>query len=217
MPYIGSRLAAIETKVKALMNDDSGRVFSQAQFVAVANEAKEQIAQRKLFRQEGTIDATVDVWSYDMLTALDDFVDVHSCRWTTADIPMEHLLSLVEFDEIRIDGTWYGINSATDGPAYWYAQGPTLNVWPAPEETTSDGLVTRYSYTPADFDVELWHSTSLYPIWVANTLPRSGHSSKPRMGGISLNAARTEILRLMQPQSRCGLASLLMRPSLMTW
>jgi hypothetical protein len=174
MPYAGSRLEAIEVQVKALMNDDSGRLFSQSQFVAMANDAKRQIAQKKLFRQEGTIDAVAGTWSYDFLTALDDFVDVHACRWTTADYPMEHLRSMTEFDEIRIDGSWYDGEAATDGPAYWYAQGRKLFVWPAPEETTSDGIVIQYSYMPADFDIDLWHATSIYPVWTANTLTEIG-------------------------------------------
>jgi len=172
--YASSRLATIESIVKALFNDDSGRFFTQAQFIALANEALVQIAQKKLFRQEGTIDAVVDVWEYDIPTALDDFVDVHSCRWTTAEMPMEHLRSMTEFDEIRVGDVWYEYTRDAEGPAFWYQQGPTLSVWPPPEETTAAGIVLRYSYIPTAFDLELWHTTTLIPVWTANTIMEMG-------------------------------------------
>jgi hypothetical protein len=157
MAYAGSRLEAIENRVKALWNDDSGRFYSQTQFLLLANMAQAAMASAGLWVKETAINTVAAQESYDLNALITDLVQAYSARWHGDDYEILPCLSWSHYREFA--DTW---GSTGGDPMYYYIVPPgKLYLTPTPASAVTSAIYVQHSYKPADLTTSAAYTPAL--------------------------------------------------------
>lgn len=141
-----ARTLTMIANVRADFNDLSQKFVTDDMLVGHFNRAQKIIARKlKYWRKEGLITSVIGQESYNLLTSLSDFVDLHSVRWHDDDDKMDPCNTKEEFDQEKVEGEY---SASLDTPSVWLMESNLLYVYPTPTTATVGAFVCWYSYLP---------------------------------------------------------------------
>ncbi len=143
------RVGQIVEDVRQLFNDDGGGfIENDALILHWINRCLADIAQAGYWRTTGTIALVSGTASYDLLSGLSGFIDVHGAEWNSGNRPqaLVCLSNRARYDWLK------SLEQSGSRPEYYYVESNILHLTPVPTSSSASGLAVHYSYLPDELD-----------------------------------------------------------------
>lgn len=142
--YTG-RLGAICDEILAEFNDTSrGIVKTDAELLRLVNLCKDDLAREGYFHDETALPTVSGTATQDILDTIPTFQELIGLYRSTDHFPLTRIDSTMKLELAR------KCLSSAGTPKFFYLNGSTLDLIPAPDSTAADTLTIHFRYRPAN-------------------------------------------------------------------